>query len=104
MDNNVNSEPQAPAISSLPPNNNMIWGILTTILCCLPLGIVSIVYASKVNGLWLAGFKTEALKAAKTAKNWAIAAAITAAAIWVLYIIFASLFGLAMFDILENLN
>lgn len=30
------------------PDSNLVWGILTTILCCLPLGIVSIVKASKV--------------------------------------------------------
>ncbi|WP_010343070.1 CD225/dispanin family protein, partial [Xanthomonas sacchari] len=25
-------------------SNNLVWAILTTLFCCLPLGIVSIVY------------------------------------------------------------
>ncbi|MBO7197759.1 MAG: CD225/dispanin family protein, partial [Tidjanibacter sp.] len=35
-----------------PPSSNLIWGILTTIFCCLPFGIVSIVFASRVDSLW----------------------------------------------------
>ena len=38
-----------------PPNNNLVLGILVTIFCCLPFGIVSIIYASKVDGLAMAG-------------------------------------------------
>lgn len=34
------------------PGNNLVWGILATVFCCLPFGIVSIVKASKVNALW----------------------------------------------------
>ena len=30
----------------LKPDNNLVWAILCTLLCCLPFGIVSIVYAS----------------------------------------------------------
>ena len=37
------------------PNNHLAWAILSTIFCCLPLGIVSIVYSSKVDGLYNAG-------------------------------------------------
>ena len=37
------------------PDNNLVWAILSTILCCLPLGIVAIVYASKVDGLYNQG-------------------------------------------------
>lgn len=34
------------------PDNNLVWGILVTILCCLPFGIVSIIKASSVDNLW----------------------------------------------------
>ena len=37
------------------PDNYLVWAILCTILCCLPLGIVSIVYAAKVDGLYSSG-------------------------------------------------
>ena len=45
------------------PDSNLVWGILCTVLCCLPLGIVSIVYASKVSGLWAQGRYAEAQEA-----------------------------------------
>lgn len=34
------------------PDNNLVLAIICTICCCLPLGIVGIVKASKVNGLY----------------------------------------------------
>lgn len=55
------------------PSSYMWLGILSTLLCCLPLGIVSIVYASKVNTLWLSGHYEEAKKASDKAQDWGIA-------------------------------
>jgi len=55
-----------------PPNTYLVWGILTTLFCFWPLGVVSIVYASKVSGLWYQGRHEEALAASNKAKNWAI--------------------------------
>ena len=37
-------------------------------LCCLPLGIVSIIYATKVDNLWNSGQQEEALKASNMAR------------------------------------
>jgi Interferon-induced transmembrane protein len=59
------------------PNTNLVWGILTTLLCCWPLGVVSIVYASKVNGLWFQGRYEEARAASNNARNWAIWSAVS---------------------------
>jgi RsiW-degrading membrane proteinase PrsW (M82 family) len=50
----------------------LVWAILTTLLCFWPLGIVSIVYASKVSGLWFQGRYDEAQAASNKARNWAI--------------------------------
>ncbi|BAV43489.1 CD225/dispanin family protein [Mycobacterium ulcerans] len=58
------------------PDNYLIWAILTTLFCCLPLGIVSIVYSSKVSGLWAQGRYAEAQAASASAKKWAIISAI----------------------------
>lgn len=52
------------------PDNFLTWAILTTILCCLPTGIVAIVYANKVDTLWLADRKSEAADAARNARTW----------------------------------
>ncbi len=54
------------------PNNHLAWAILSTIFCCLPLGIVSIVYASKVDGLYNAGDIAGASNAANKAQSYAL--------------------------------
>ena len=49
------SQPVAPAIPQLPAENpkcpptNLVWAILATVLCCLPLGVVAIIYSTKVS-------------------------------------------------------
>jgi hypothetical protein len=57
-----------------PPRNHMAWAILSLVLCCLPLGIVSVVYASRVNGQWAAGDHVGAAESATRARQWAWAA------------------------------
>jgi hypothetical protein len=70
---------QAPP--GLPPGQpiptNLVWGILTTLLCCLPFGIVSIVFAAQVSSKQAAGDYTGAMDASKKAKTWAIVSAVT---------------------------
>ncbi len=78
-----------------PPENNLVWAILCTVFCCLPLGIVSIIKASKVRELWAQGDTVGAQQAADEAKKWAIWGAVAGPIIyilvWVFYIvIFAS--------------
>ncbi|MDY4409703.1 MAG: CD225/dispanin family protein [Prevotella sp.] len=73
------------------PDNYLVWAILSTVLCCLPFGIVSIVYAAKVNGLYAAKQYDEAETASKNAKKWAIIAAVSGVVIDIIYIIFALL-------------
>jgi len=72
--------------------NNLVWAILTTIFCCLPFGIVSIVYAAKVDELVATHRYAEAEKASRNARNWAIAAAICSIGGLIIYCIFAALF------------
>jgi Interferon-induced transmembrane protein len=52
------------------PKNYLVWSILVTLFCCLPLGIVAIVKSSQVNGLWAQGLYAEAQAAADSAKKW----------------------------------
>ncbi|WP_333694976.1 CD225/dispanin family protein [Flavobacterium sp.] len=70
------------------PESYLVWGILATILCCLPFGIVSIVYAAKVDGLYNSGDFEGAEAASKKAKTWAIAAAVTGVVVGLLYFLF----------------
>jgi Interferon-induced transmembrane protein len=75
-----------PGYPPQPPKTNLVWGILTTLLCFWPLGVVSIVYASKVNGLWFQGRYEEALAASNKARNWAIWSAVAFVALMVVAI------------------
>lgn len=59
------------------PDNNMVWAVLTTLLCCLPFGTYSIIQASKVNGLYNSGKYDEAQRMADEAKKWACIGAVT---------------------------
>ncbi len=51
--------------------NYLIQAILVTIFCCLPTGIVSIVYAAQVNGKISAGDIRGAESASSNARTWA---------------------------------
>jgi hypothetical protein len=68
-----------------PPNNQLAWAIISTLLCCLPLGVVSIVKAANVNTLWYQGQYAAALESAESAKRWAIWSAVASGSVFVLY-------------------
>ncbi len=58
------------------PRSWLVPAILATIFCCLPLGIFSIVYASKVNKCYDEGDYEGAERASVNARNWLIGAMI----------------------------
>ncbi len=77
--------PQNPPYAK--PSTNLVWAILTTLLCCLPFGVVSIVYAAKVDSLWYSGNYYKAKEASRKARTWAIVSACVGAFWVILYII-----------------
>lgn len=86
--------PPAQPPTSEPPSNNLVWAILTTIFCCLPLGVVSIVFAAQVNSKWQAGDYAGAQDASRKAKQWAIWSAVAGVVVAVLYVVLALVVGL----------
>lgn len=54
------------------PDNNMLGAVLSTVCCCLPLGIVAIIKASKVNTLYYSGQYEAAVLMADSARKWSI--------------------------------
>lgn len=50
--------------------NHLVWAILATLFCCLPGGIVAIVYAAQVDGKVAAGDITGAQASARNAATW----------------------------------
>lgn len=82
------------------PDNYLVWAILVTVLCCLPFGIVSIVYSSKVSALWAQGRYAEAQGAANNAKKWAIIGAVSAVVAWVIFaVIYVIIIAVAVNEI-----
>ena len=81
------------------PESYLVWGILVTVLCgCgMPLGIVSIINASKVGSAYAAGDYVGAEKASKDAKKWAIWGAVVGGVFVLLYILFVVVVAAAGF-------
>jgi len=78
------------------PDNYLVWAILSTLFCCLPLGIVSIVFSSKVDGQYNAGDYMGAQDSANKAKNFAMWGAIIGVVgliIYILLVVFAGFAG-----------
>lgn len=61
----------APAMpSGDKPYNYLVPGIFAALCCCIPGGIVSIIYATQVDSKWTVGDVAGAQQAARSAKLW----------------------------------
>ncbi len=65
-------QPQVPMAGAGKPENYLVYAILVTLCCCLPCGIVGIVYAAQVDSKWNSGDQFGAISAAKNAKTWTL--------------------------------
>lgn len=77
-----------------PPDNYLVWAILSTLLCCLPLGIISIIKSTEVNKKWQAGDYDGALQSSADAKKFATWSAIAGLVGVVIYVIVVFVFGI----------
>ena len=71
-----------------PPKSYLLEAILTTVLCCPPLGIVGIVNASKVESRFYAGDEEQAHYHSREAKKWVKYALIAGGVIVALYVVY----------------
>lgn len=81
-------------VSKQKPDNYLVWAILVTVMCCVPLGIVSIVKSTQVDSYWAAGNYEEAIKASEDAKKWAIYGVVGFAVVMLLYVIVFAIIGI----------
>ena len=77
-----------------PPPNDLVWAILSTVLCCLPLGVASIVFSTQVNSKWALGDVQGAQEASAKAKKFAIWSAIAWAILAIIYVVFFVALGM----------
>lgn len=75
--------------------NYLVWAILATLCCCLPGGIVAIVYAAQVDGKLAAGDYQGALNASNNAKLWSWVSFGLGAVVSVLYFLAIVMGGVA---------
>jgi hypothetical protein len=54
------------------PRSHLAGAILATLLCCMPFGIVAIIYAAQVDSKFNAGDYVGAQNASNTAKTWLV--------------------------------
>lgn len=74
--------------NGVPPPTYLVWAIISTICCCIPFGIVAIVYSTRIDGLWHAGRYAEAWQSSRNARNWTIAAVVCGIISTILSIVF----------------
>ncbi len=77
------------------PDNYLVWAILSTVLCCLPLGIVAIIKATQVDTFWAQGDYEGAVQAARDAKRWTWAGVFIALGICLVYLVIIVLYAVA---------
>ena len=83
------------------PNSYLALAIVSTILCCLPAGVVSIVYATQVNNAYDDGNYQKALNASRNARTWGIVSIVIALSGLIIYLL---IFGVAFFAALGSGN
>jgi len=54
------------------PSTYLAWSIVMTLLCCLPAGIVAIIFSCRVSSKWAAGDVEAAKQASERAQLWII--------------------------------
>ena len=70
---NETEEPKKAQTEKPPmPKTWFVESIIVTLLCCLPFGIIGIIYSSKVEPLYYAGHYDEAAQKANQAKQWTL--------------------------------
>jgi predicted secreted protein len=78
-----------------PPPNHLVWAILSTLFCCLPLGVASIVFAAQVNSKYAAGDIAGAQDSSQKPRKYALWATIIGVVLAVLYILLVVVLGVA---------
>ena len=80
----MNINEQVPPIK---PDNHMALAIITTIMCCLPFGIVAIIKANSVDSLYAMKQYDAAIMASNEAKKWSYIGMLVSILVWVGYVV-----------------
>jgi hypothetical protein len=90
-DSNPFSAPQEISFSDVPqgecPPTNLPLSIFTTLCCCLPFGIVGIIYAAQVKTLYAHGDYLGAKRSSDNARFWSLLGIAIGAIGWLINIV-----------------
>jgi Interferon-induced transmembrane protein len=87
--------PTSGASANIP--NYLIPAILSTVFCCLPVGVVSIIFAAQVNSKIATGDIAGAMESSKKAKMFMFIAIGAGLLVWVLAVVlWIFVFGAAL--------
>lgn len=93
MSQNWTPPPPPSGAMGAAPSNYLVPAILVTLFCCLPGGVVAIIYATQVNSKVAAGDLAGAEAASKSAKMWVMISAGVGVALILIYIVVMFVFG-----------
>jgi ABC-type Fe3+ transport system permease subunit len=84
---------QPRAAEAKPPYvpNYLVQAILVTLFCCIPFGIVAIVYAAQVNSKLAIGDLKGAQESSKNAKTWcwvSFGIGLAVIVLWIIFVVF----------------
>lgn len=87
--------PPPPGMYGPAPDNNLVIAIIATVVsvvfCCIPHGLVSLIFATQVNKKASIGDMQGAVNAAKQAKTWGIISIVVSCAGLIIGIFFGVL-------------
>lgn len=74
-------------VSSEVISNHIAFAVITTLFCCMPFGIIAIVYSSQVNTKVALGDLEGARLASEKSKKWCIVALCSGIVVGIIYFI-----------------
>lgn len=85
------AQPVQPAQVTEVIPNHLVFAVITTVCCCLPFGIVAIIYSNQVNTKVALGDVQGAKEASNKAKIWCIVSLVSGFVVGLLYFLAAIL-------------
>lgn len=77
------------------PKTWLVESILATLFCCIPFGIVGLIYSTQISSYFNHGNYAAAEEASRNAGKWTKIAFFTGIAIYLLYFIFYAMIGVS---------
>ena len=75
------------------PPTYLVWAVIMTVICCLPAGVVAIIYSTQVSSKYYAGDMEGARRSSERAQIWIIVSFVVGVLVQSLYLPLSLLFN-----------